>query len=87
MGKYNIVFTKSAIKDLERIPKKELQRMLSRIDKLSEDPRPQASVKLTKREEYRLRQGKYRILYDIKDSELIVYVVKVAHRRLVYLGH
>ena len=58
----------------------------SRIEALAENPRPEGCVKLSTLERYRSRQGVYRIVYEIRDKELIVQVVKVAHRRDVYEG-
>ena len=51
------------------------------IDRLAEHPRPPGSKKLTSHDLYRIRVGGYRIGYEIHDSELIVTVVKVGHRR------
>jgi mRNA interferase RelE/StbE len=84
MGAYKVFFKKSVWKDFESIPKKELKRILERIDSLSESPRPPGSLKLSGKERYRLRQGNYRILYSIQDEELTVWVVKIAHRKKVY---
>ena len=60
-----------------------MQRILKRIESLTEYPRPPGSEKLSGQERYRVRQGNYRILYEIIDDELIVIVVKVGHRRHV----
>jgi mRNA interferase RelE/StbE len=84
MGKYSILFRRSVLKDLEVLPKKDVQRILEAIRALAVDPRPPQSQKLSGREQYRLRQGAYRILYAIQDDVLIVTVVKVGHRREVY---
>ena len=84
MGKYSILFRRSVLKDLEVLPKKDVQRILEAIRTLAVDPRPPQSQKLSGREQYRLRQGTYRILYAIQDDVLIVTVVKVGHRREVY---
>lgn len=84
MGKYSILFRRSVLKDLEVLPKKDVQRILEAIRTLAVDPRPPQSQKLSGREQYRLRQGTYRILYVIQDDVLIVTVVKVGHRREVY---
>jgi mRNA interferase RelE/StbE len=81
MAAYRLFFKKSVQKDLDSIPKKDLKRILSRIESLSEDPRPHGCEKLTGQERYRLRQGRYRIVYSIQDDELMVWVVKVAHRK------
>ena len=84
MGKYSILFRRSVLKDLEVLPKKDVQRIMEAIRALAVDPRPPQSQKLSGREQYRLRQGTYRILYVIEDDVLIVTVVKVGHRREVY---
>ena len=85
MAKYSLRIKKSAIKDLEAIgTKADRVRVIKRIHMLAEDPRPHGSQKLSGREHYRVRQGRYRILYTIADQELIVYVIKVADRKDIY---
>ena len=84
MASYSILFKRSVRKDLEAIPKRELVRILERIQSLAEDPRPPGCEKLTGDEKYRVRQGTYRIVYSIQDRELTVWIVKVAHRREAY---
>ena len=84
MARYRIVFKNSFAKDLRAIPKKDVARILRRIDALADDPRPAGTEKLSAQERYRVRQGAYRILYEIADAELIVTVVKVGRRREVY---
>jgi len=84
MAAYNIFFKKSVLKDFESITKKDLKRILNRIESLAKDPRPPGCEKLTGQERYRLRQGRYRIVYSIQDDDLSVWVVKVGHRKNVY---
>jgi mRNA interferase RelE/StbE len=84
MERYSLVFKKSVVKDLKRIPEKDVRRILRRIDALCGDPRGEGCLKLSDQEKYRVRQGVYRIIYEIKDLQLIVQVVKVAHRGSVY---
>lgn len=84
MAAYKLFFKKSVEKDLSAIPKKDLRRILSRIKVLAEDPRPAGCEKLAEQERYRLRQGKYRIVYSIQDDELTVWVVKIGHRKDIY---
>ena len=84
MGRYKIVFRKSVAKDLRRIPNQDVRRILATVDSLSEEPRPSGIEKLSGQEKYRARQGNYRIIYEIKDDEVVVVVVKVGHRRDVY---
>ena len=84
MASYELVFKKSVAKDLRSIPKKDVARILRRIEALRDDPRGEGCVKLSAQERYRVRQGVYRIVYEIRDKELIVMVVKVAHLANVY---
>ena len=84
MAVYSLFFKESVQKDLDGIPKKELRRILSRIKSLAGEPRPQGCEKLTGQNRYRLRQGRYRIVYAIQDKERAVTVVKVGHRKDIY---
>jgi len=84
MAKYKITFKKSVANDLRSIPSADVKRILKKIDSLATDPRVEGSVKLSTQERYRIRQGLYRIVYEIRDETLIVQVVKVAHRSNVY---
>ena len=84
MASYSLAFKKSVAKDLRSIPNQDVKRILKRIESLRENPRVKGSVKLSGQEQYRIRQGVYRIVYEIKDKELIVLVVKVGHRSKVY---
>lgn len=84
MASYKLSFKQSVAKDLRRIPKDDVARILKRIDMLAENPRPPGSEKLSGQERYRVRQGLYRIIYEIVDGALLVTVVKVGHRREVY---
>ncbi|MGD9562829.1 MAG: type II toxin-antitoxin system RelE/ParE family toxin [Pyrinomonadaceae bacterium] len=83
MAKYSIEFKASVWKDLDQVPKIDRRRILKRIERLADDPRPPGSKKLSASERYRVRQGVYRILYSIEDRRLVVVVVKVGHRRKV----
>lgn len=84
MAKYKITFKKSVAKDLRVVPKSDIQKILSKIDSLAANPRGEGCIKLSGKENYRVRQGLYRIIYEIKDGQLVVSVVKVAHRSHVY---
>jgi mRNA interferase RelE/StbE len=84
MTKYRLSFKSSVAKDLRQIPKHDVQNILKRIEGLADDPRPSGSEKLSGQERFRVRQGTYRIIYEIKDQELVIMVVKVGHRRDVY---
>lgn len=81
MARYKLAFKKPVSKDLRPVPKKDVARILQRIEALQEDPRPVGSEKLSGQERYRIRLGVYRIIYEITDEHLIVTVVKVGHRK------
>lgn len=84
MAKYKILIKQSAKKELGKLPKKDLQKIVIKIQDLSSEPRPAGCEKLSGEEKYRIRQGNYRIVYSIEDDELIIIVVKVGHRREIY---
>ena len=84
MAKYKLASKKSVAKDLRRIPNNDVSRILQRIEALQEQPRPDAGEKLSGQERYRIRQGAYRIVYEIADDYLLVTVAKVGHRKHVY---
>lgn len=85
MANYSIRIKRSAQKEIEAIgTKKDRQRIVSRIAELAKDPRPPGCEKLSASDYYRVRQGQYRIVYEIQDEILIVVVIKVAHRKDVY---
>ena len=84
MEKYKILFCKSVARDIRRIPNQDVRRILKTIVSLSEDPRPSGAEQLSGQERYRVRQGNYRIIYEINDKEVLVAVVKVGHRKDVY---
>lgn len=84
MASYSVLITRSATKEIEAVPLSDRRRIVAKIQALAGNPRPVGSEKLSGEEKYRLRQGDYRILYEIVDHELIVTVVKVGNRRDVY---
>ena len=84
MASYELKFKKSVARDLRPFPKQDVKRIMQRIRSLADDPRPAGCEKLSGQERYRVRQGAYRIVYEIEDARLTVLVVKVGHRREVY---
>ncbi len=84
MTRYELFFKESVWKELKKITKVDLKKILSRIEELGINPRPSGCEKLTDHELYRIRQGNYRIVYSIQDNELTVWVIKVGHRKDVY---
>ena len=84
MASYKVLIKPSAVKEIESLPRKDRSRIVYRIQGLAENPRPHGCEKLSGQEKYRVRQGKYRILYQVFDDEVVVVVVKVAHRKDAY---
>ena len=84
MGKYKVQIKKSAVKEINSLPHRDLRNILDKIATLSDNPRPHDCKKLSAQEKYRVRFGDYRILYSIEDVILVVTIVKVAHRKDVY---
>ncbi len=84
MASYSILFTRSAAKELERVPTKDRPRIVSSIRALADNSRPVGAEKISGDDKYRIRQGDYRILYEIVDAELIVTIVRTGNRREVY---
>lgn len=84
MASYELVFRRSALKDLRKLPAHDVTMLMRAIDALRADPRPRQAQKLTDQERWRLRKGRYRILYEIADAQLIIVVVKIAHRKEAY---
>lgn len=84
MAKYKVTFKQSVTKDFLNIPKQDVARILNKIKTLSDDPRGEGCIKISGKELYRVRQGAYRIVYEIFDQHLIVNVIKIAHRSNAY---
>lgn len=83
---YSIEIKQSAAREIEALPLRERRQVVERIGRLADDPRPRGCEKLAGGERYRVRQGDYRIVYSVEDALLVVWVVKVGHRRDVYRG-
>ncbi len=84
MASYSLEIKRSAAKELAQVPPRDRRRVVARIQALANDPRPAGAEKLSGQERYRVRQGDYRILYEIEDQILRIMVVKIGHRREVY---
>lgn len=82
---WRVTFDNRAYKELEALGKSDAERVLKALRRLAIDPLKAANVKALRGEEgYRLRVGDYRVLYKLNAGELLVFVVKVGHRREVY---
>lgn len=86
MAGYSLLIKPSAGKELDAIDSKaDRQRIVSRIQSLGDEPRPQGSEKLAGfSDRYRIRQGQYRVVYLIDDARREATVFKIGHRREVY---
>ncbi len=85
MTSYKILFRKSAEKELRQIPSAFLKKIVEKISFLAEAPRPYGSQLLKGDERfYRVRQGDYRIIYEVNDARQEVTVIKIGHRKEVY---
>lgn len=85
MDSYRIEFAKSAEKDLRKIDRSMIPRLLAEIESLETNPRPDGVRKLVGSERtYRIRIGQYRVVYEIEDDRLILFVVRIAHRKDAY---
>ena len=84
MASYKLLIKPTAGKEIEAVPKQDRRRIVAKITSLSRNTRPPGCEKLSGHDQYRLRQGNYRILYEIQDLDLVVLLVKVGHRRDVY---
>ena len=84
MGKYRIEIKRSATKEIAKFSKDDVRVIMEKIAALADNPRPADCIKLSGAEKYRIRYGRYRILYLIEDAVLYVFIVKVAHRKDAY---
>lgn len=85
MAEYRVLLKRSAAKELDAIgTRQDRRRVVRSIERLAEEPRPAGSRKLSGREQYRLRQGDYRIVYSIDDAQREILVVKIGHRKEIY---
>jgi mRNA interferase RelE/StbE len=84
VGSYRLEVKRTAAREIGDLPKADCRRVVARIQSLARNPRPHGCEKLSGADKYRVRQGDYRILYEIDDSTRLVTVVKVGNRREVY---
>ena len=84
---YTVEVAPAADRQIRKLDRETQRRVLTALERLSEDPRPSGSVKLQTAEDlYRVRVGDYRVIYEISDRRLLVLVLKVGHRSEVYKG-
>ncbi len=81
---YELRIARRAVRDLERLSSRFTRLVGQRIDGLAEEPRPRGAWKLRNSEEYRIRVGVYRVLYEVDDAKKEVRIHRVIHRREAY---
>jgi mRNA interferase RelE/StbE len=81
---YRLFIKPSAAKELQGLPLSQRRRVVTRVRRFATDPRPHGCEKLSGEEKYRIRQGPYRALFTIDDTECEVVIVRIAHRCDVY---
>lgn len=85
MGSYSLEIRRSAVREIESLTnRKERRLIIERIAGLADDPRPAGAEKLAGDDRYRVRQGPYRVAYEIDDVSKVIRIVKVGHRREAY---
>jgi mRNA interferase RelE/StbE len=86
VASYKVLIKPSAAREIEAVDrKKDRQRIVAKIQALADEPRPAGSERLAgETDRYRIRVGRFRIVFSIADDESVVLVVRVAHRRDVY---
>lgn len=84
MIRYEVEVKKSAQNAMKRIPKKDQLRISGVIDSLAENPLPPKALKLTGRDGYRIRVGRYRIIYSFNNRVFRVLVIQIGHRKNAY---
>jgi len=84
VANYDLLIKRSAAKELEAVPLKDRRRIVTRIQTLADDPRAAGAEKLSGEDKYRVRQGDFRVLYEIDDDGKAVTVVKIGRRSDVY---
>ena len=87
MAKYKLLISSSAEKKLKKIPKKETIKIVALIQSLTINPFPAGCRKLSGEEStYRVRQGQYRVLYEVEGQKLTILILKLGHRKDIYKG-
>ena len=87
MGTYQIEWKKSALRELKRLDRQVVPRLVATVESLSSQPLPSGVSKLQgSQRTYRIRVGNYRVIYELYESRLVVEIVRVRHRKDAYRG-
>ncbi len=84
-GLYDVRWKHSARKELKKLPRETIPKIITTVEELSENPYPQGNKKIIGSEHtYRVRVGDYRIVYSVESGELVIEIIRVRHRKNVY---
>jgi mRNA interferase RelE/StbE len=81
---YQLQILRRAQKELERLERQDYEPVRDAILALADDPRPNGCKKLSGRDGWRIRVGRYRVIYEIEDVVRVVTILDVGHRREIY---
>ncbi|MBK6794650.1 MAG: type II toxin-antitoxin system RelE/ParE family toxin [Anaerolineales bacterium] len=85
MASYKIEWKNSAYKELQKLPRPMIAKVVAAVSDLANDPFPHGVKKLVGSElSYRIRIGDYRVVYEVFENKLIIEIVRVRHRKDVY---
>ncbi len=85
MARYSIEISRTAERQLNKLNRDDQRRVVRAILALADDPRPQGSRKLTGYDDvFRIRVGRYRVLYSVSGKKLVIIILKIGHRKDVY---
>ncbi len=84
MSHYRVEFKPAARKSLLSLTQSDRLKIAAAIELLAENPLPRKSLKLTSRDGYRVRIGKYRIIYTFNAHKLIILIIDIGHRKNIY---
>ncbi len=82
--RFQIEILRSAQKSLSQIQSQDQERIIEAIRSLADEPRPHGCKKLSGRDAWRIRVGNYRVIYEIRESKLVVLIVDIGHRKEIY---
>jgi mRNA interferase RelE/StbE len=82
--RFQIEILRSAQKSLSRIQSQDQDRIIEAIRSLADEPQPHGCKKLSGRDAWRIRIGNYRVIYEIRESKLVVLIVDIGHRKEIY---
>jgi mRNA interferase RelE/StbE len=81
---YKVTWTEKAFKQLRKLPRVIAKTIFKKVDELKENPRDAGVKKLVGQLYYRIHVGDYRVIFDIKDKELVILILEVGHRKNIY---